>query len=139
METTTDKMRGGMPPRKASESNRKASEMTAASQPPAPQQQSKPLAPPVSGAGDRAPSTGTAGTVLGPDGEAAHLEKDVQGALETARNAGREIRENAQETWSDFASRLDRFVLENPRAASLTSLGIGLVVGAMVGAIIAKD
>ncbi|MEP6802043.1 MAG: hypothetical protein ABJC07_08905 [Acidobacteriota bacterium] len=85
--------------------------------------------------GYRGPASG----LLGPDGEAARLEKDSEGILKSAREKGREIGSRAEETWSDATSGIGQFVQSEPMTAALTSLGIGVVVGVILGVIIARD
>ncbi len=85
--------------------------------------------------GYRGPASG----LLGPDGEAARLEKGAEGILNSAREKGQEMGRRAEDTWSDATSGIGQFVKSEPMTAALTSLGIGVVLGVILGAIIARD
>ncbi|MDQ6891544.1 MAG: hypothetical protein M3167_02565 [Acidobacteriota bacterium] len=127
METTTDKKQG-MPLGGLEHPN-------AASKSPQ-EPKSKPLVTSPSGAGAGSPS---GGTVLGPDGEAARLEREAKGAWTGAQTLGREIGERAEEAFSDFTTGAGGFVKREPMTAALCSLGVGVLVGLIVGIAIARD
>ncbi len=124
METTIDKTPDGMPRRKASE-NAKDS----------PDPQKRPLVTPESEVDSRGASRGK---VLGPDGEAAQRD-ELQSGLDAAQDAGEELAQKGEEFWSDLPTRVGEFVKREPITAALASLGLGLVVGAILGAALAKD
>jgi hypothetical protein len=126
METTIDKKLGVPPGR--------PEQQTASKGPQEPK--SKPLVTSQSETGPGGPS---GGTVLGPDGEAARLERDTQGVWSGAQNIGREIGERAEDAFSEFTTSAGGFVRREPMTAALCSLGVGVLVGVIVGIAIARD
>ncbi|MCA1580955.1 MAG: hypothetical protein LC796_06065 [Acidobacteria bacterium] len=80
-----------------------------------------------------------ASSVLGPDGEAAKVEKGAAELLNAAGDRGRELGQKAEEAWSGITSSVDEFVTTQPMRGALTAFGVGVVVGVILGVTITRD
>ncbi len=77
--------------------------------------------------------------VLGPDGEAARIEKEAAGFLNDAGDRGRELGQKAEEAWSGISSTVGGFVEREPMRGALTAFGIGVMIGVILGVIVTRD
>jgi hypothetical protein len=82
-------------------------------------------------------------SLLGADGQTVRISEDP---AETAADRGRELGRRAADSWerlSDSWERLSSAASDlaerNPTRTALASLGVGILIGAVVGAILARD
>ncbi|MEO8191410.1 MAG: hypothetical protein ABI682_13800, partial [Acidobacteriota bacterium] len=78
------------------------------------------------------------GAVLGPDGEAARIQKEAAGFLNDAGDRGRELGHKAEEAWSGISSTVGGFVEREPMRGALTAFGVGMMIGVVLGVIVTR-
>ena len=99
-------------------------------------------APETSPLGQKAPAQSqpaSYGGVLGPDGEAARLEKEAAGFLKDAADRGRDLGQKAEEAWSGVSSSVGGFVEREPMRGALTAFGVGVMIGVILGVVVTRD
>jgi hypothetical protein len=82
-------------------------------------------------------------SLLGADGQTVRISEDL---ADSAGDPGRELGRRAADSWerlSDSWERLSSAASDlaerNPTRTALASLGVGILIGAVVGAILARD
>ena len=89
----------------------------------------KPAAEPTSAARKETRPQGD--SLLGADGKAIPIDEGF--------DRGREFGKRAEESWKRVSSAAQELAEENPTRTALTALGVGILVGAVIGAILARD
>ena len=120
---------------------------TTTSRPPSPgdgkgQSKTSPKPPPEAEAAEAAaaqsegsrPKTGS--SLLGADGQTVRISEDP---AESAVDRGRELGRRAADSWERLSSAASDLAERNPTRTALASLGVGILIGAVVGAILARD
>jgi hypothetical protein len=75
-------------------------------------------------------------SLLGADGEAIPV---TEGFAESAAARGREIGRKAEDSWKRISTAAQGLAEENPTRTALSALGVGILVGAVIGALLARD
>jgi hypothetical protein len=94
----------------------------------------KPAAEP-SAPGDKETKS-QSGSLLGADGKSIPIAEDF---ADTVADRGRELGRRAEDSWKRVSSAAQELAEQNPTRTALTALGVGILVGAVIGAILARD